>query len=44
MKLREETHNLKDYNPVGDLAQLAPGTFYLDRVDEKYRRAYALSS
>ncbi|KAI8871411.1 hydroxymethylglutaryl-CoA synthase [Ramicandelaber brevisporus] len=41
MKLREETHQLKEYDPVGDVSVLAPGTFYLTKVDSKFRRSYA---
>ena len=40
MKLREETHHLAPYKPVGDPTQLFPGTFYLTGVDEKHRRSY----
>ena len=41
MKLREETHNLKNYSPQGNVNLLASGTFYLSKVDDKYRRSYA---
>ena len=41
MKLREETHHLAPYTPVGDLGDLWPGTYYLTGVDEKHRRVYA---
>ena len=40
MKLREETHHLAPYQPVGDPSQLFPGTYYLTKVDEKHRRSY----
>ncbi|KAG0299411.1 hypothetical protein BGZ98_010078 [Dissophora globulifera] len=40
LKLREETALLKDYNPVGDVSTLAKGTYYLERIDEKFRRTY----
>ena len=40
MKLCEETHHLAPYKPVGDPAQLFPGTYYLTGVDEKHRRSY----
>lgn len=40
MKLREETHHLAPYKPVGDPTQLFPGTYYLTGVDEKHRRSY----
>ena len=40
MKLREETHHLAPYLPVGDLEGLWPGTYYLTSVDDKHRRMY----
>ncbi|KAF9434655.1 hypothetical protein BGZ76_007658 [Entomortierella beljakovae] len=40
LKLREETALLKDYNPIGDISTLAKGTYYLERIDEKFRRKY----
>ncbi|KAJ6655465.1 hypothetical protein lerEdw1_005166 [Lerista edwardsae] len=41
MKLREETHNLVDHTPHGSKDDLFPGTWYVERVDEKNRRKYA---
>uniref|UniRef100_A0A8C0B464 Hydroxymethylglutaryl-CoA synthase n=1 Tax=Buteo japonicus TaxID=224669 RepID=A0A8C0B464_9AVES len=41
MKQREETHHLADHAPHGSQADLFPGTWYLTRVDAKYRREYA---
>uniref|UniRef100_A0A8C5IJZ5 Hydroxymethylglutaryl-CoA synthase n=1 Tax=Junco hyemalis TaxID=40217 RepID=A0A8C5IJZ5_JUNHY len=41
MKRREETHHLADHAPHGSQADLFPGTWYLTRVDSKYRREYA---
>jgi hydroxymethylglutaryl-CoA synthase len=42
MQLREKTHHVKEYTPIGSLSDenLFPGTFYLDHVDDKYRRSY----
>ncbi|KAG0000877.1 Hydroxymethylglutaryl-CoA synthase, cytoplasmic [Entomortierella chlamydospora] len=40
LKLREETALLKDYNPVGDISTLVKGTYFLKRIDEKFRRTY----
>lgn len=40
MKLREKTHHLAPYQPVGDPGQLFPGTYYLTAVDDKHRRSY----
>lgn len=44
MALREETHNLKDYKPVGKVEKLLPGTYYLANVDSKFRREYGFKS
>ncbi|XP_030062547.1 hydroxymethylglutaryl-CoA synthase, mitochondrial [Microcaecilia unicolor] len=41
MKLKEETHHLMNYVPQGAVEDLFPGTWYLDKIDEKYRRVYA---
>ncbi|KAL8177973.1 UNVERIFIED_CONTAM: Hydroxymethylglutaryl-CoA synthase, mitochondrial [Gekko kuhli] len=41
MKIREETHHLVDHTPHGSSSDLFPGTWYLERVDEKNRRKYA---
>ncbi|NWT05335.1 HMCS2 protein, partial [Mionectes macconnelli] len=41
MKRREETHHLADHAPHGSQADLFPGTWYLTRVDSKFRREYA---
>ncbi|KAJ3270261.1 hypothetical protein HDV01_000427 [Terramyces sp. JEL0728] len=41
LQLREKTHNVKDYVPLGGKG-LFPGTFYLEKVDEKFRRTYSL--
>nr|XP_026249381.1 hydroxymethylglutaryl-CoA synthase, cytoplasmic [Urocitellus parryii] len=41
MKLREDTHHLANYIPQCSIDSLFEGTWYLVRVDEKYRRTYA---
>jgi len=41
MRLREETAILKDYTPVGDISIMAKGTYYLQHIDDKFRRTYA---
>ena len=40
MKLVEDTHKLAPYQPIGTVKNLFPATWYLDTVDEKYRRKY----
>ena len=44
MKLREETHHLAPYTPVGSVNDLFPGTWYLTDIDDKHRRKYAFKS
>jgi hydroxymethylglutaryl-CoA synthase len=41
MKLREANHNAAAYQPKGELENLWPGSYYLTKIDEKYRRFYA---
>ncbi|XP_073212379.1 hydroxymethylglutaryl-CoA synthase, mitochondrial isoform X5 [Lepidochelys kempii] len=41
MKQREETHHLVNHTPQGSKDDLFPGTWYLERVDDKHRRQYA---
>ncbi|KAJ8059829.1 hypothetical protein OCU04_011459 [Sclerotinia nivalis] len=39
---RKNAYGSKDFKPVGDVASLAPGTYYLESVDDVYRRTYAI--
>lgn len=38
--LREKAHLQKDFAPLGSVDHLAEGTYYLDKVDDKFRRTY----
>ncbi|CAN3501295.1 hydroxymethylglutaryl-CoA synthase [Diutina catenulata] len=38
--LREKAHLQKDFAPSGSVDHLAEGTYYLDKVDDKFRRTY----
>ncbi|WVQ79797.1 hydroxymethylglutaryl-CoA synthase [Cryptococcus sp. DSM 104549] len=40
LKLREENHNAVKYTPQGTLDNIWPGAYYLEGVDELYRRTY----
>ncbi|PIA16518.1 hydroxymethylglutaryl-CoA synthase [Coemansia reversa NRRL 1564] len=40
MELREKTHNAQEYEPTGNINELQPGTYYLQKIDSKWRRAY----
>ncbi|XP_039340469.1 hydroxymethylglutaryl-CoA synthase, mitochondrial isoform X2 [Mauremys reevesii] len=41
MKQREKSHHLVNHTPQGSKDDLFPGTWYLERVDDKHRRQYA---
>ncbi|KAI9021750.1 putative 3-hydroxy-3-methylglutaryl coenzyme A synthase [Phycomyces nitens] len=40
MQIRENTHNACNYNPTGSLEHIAPGAYYVDKIDDKWRRFY----
>ncbi|KAJ7781976.1 hydroxymethylglutaryl-coenzyme A synthase N terminal-domain-containing protein [Mycena maculata] len=40
LDLREKNHNAVSYTPEGSVDNIWPGAYYLDSVDEKYRRKY----
>lgn len=37
-----KAYGSESYKPVGDVATLAPGTYYLESIDEVYRRTYSI--
>ncbi|KAI5298836.1 Hydroxymethylglutaryl-CoA synthase-like protein AKT4-1, partial [Ascosphaera atra] len=41
-KLREEAHLKKDFTPKGDASTITPGTYYLTKIDDMFRREYAV--
>lgn len=41
IQLREKLHGAKDYTPKDSPSNLPPGSFYLTKIDGKFRRAYA---
>lgn len=45
MQLREATHNVKSYTPSASRGEenLFEGTWFLEGVDDKFRRSYARS-
>ncbi|KAI1846016.1 hypothetical protein JX266_007825 [Neoarthrinium moseri] len=40
--LRHQAHLQKDYTPKGDVSTIAPGTYYLEKVDAMFKRTYAI--
>ncbi|KAM5469162.1 3-hydroxy-3-methylglutaryl coenzyme A synthase [Microsporum audouinii] len=41
-RLREKAYQQQNYTPQGSIETLAPGTYYLDKVDEVFRRTYEI--
>lgn len=41
LELREKRHGINNYEPTDSIDNLFPGTYYLTKVDDKYRRFYA---
>ncbi|KAH8170866.1 hydroxymethylglutaryl-CoA synthase [Sarocladium implicatum] len=42
--LRKQAHLQKDYTPKGDVSTIAPGTYYLEKVDGMFKREYAIKA
>ncbi|EFY97797.2 hydroxymethylglutaryl-CoA synthase [Metarhizium robertsii ARSEF 23] len=40
--LREKAYGAKDFVPVGDISNFAADTYYLEGIDEMFRRTYAI--
>ncbi|KAF7309927.1 3-hydroxy-3-methylglutaryl coenzyme A synthase [Mycena indigotica] len=40
LDLREKNHNAVGFTPEGSVDNIWPGAYYLDHVDDKYRRKY----
>lgn len=38
--MRSEAYGSKGYKPMGPIDSLASGTFYVESVDDVYRRVY----
>jgi len=42
--LRKQAHLQKDFSPKGDPATITPGTYYLDKVDDMFKREYSVKA
>ncbi|CAH0056459.1 unnamed protein product [Clonostachys solani] len=42
--LRKQAHLQKDYTPKGDESTIIPGTYYLTKVDDMFKREYAVKA
>jgi hydroxymethylglutaryl-CoA synthase len=41
-ELRKKAHLQKDYTPQGEVSTIAPGTYYLTKVDDMFKRTYEI--
>ena len=42
MNLREKVHNARGYQPKSDLEGLFKDSYYLENIDDKFRRSYGI--
>jgi hydroxymethylglutaryl-CoA synthase len=42
--LRHDAHLQKDFVPKGDSSTIAPSTYFLEKVDDKFRREYSIKA
>jgi Hydroxymethylglutaryl-coenzyme A synthase C terminal. len=43
-ELRHKAHLKKNFTPEGDVSTIAPGTYYLEYIDDMFRRKYAVKA
>ncbi|KAI2784335.1 hydroxymethylglutaryl-CoA synthase [Daldinia loculata] len=43
-ELRHKAHLQKNYTPQGDVSTLASGTYYLEKVDDMFKRTYSIKA
>lgn len=42
--LRKKAHLQKNFTPAGDASTIAPGTYYLEKVDDMFKREYSIKA
>ncbi|OHE90937.1 hydroxymethylglutaryl-CoA synthase [Colletotrichum orchidophilum] len=42
--LRHQAHLQKDFTPKGDASTITPGTYYLEKVNDKFQRSYSIKA
>ena len=42
--LREHAHLKKDFTPTGNPDTIVPGTYYLTKVDDMFKREYEIKA
>lgn len=43
-ELRKKAHLQKSFTPTGSAETIAPGVYYLESVDDMFRRKYAIKA
>lgn len=43
-ELRHQAHLTKDYTPKGDPSTIIPATYYLENVDDMFKREYKVKA
>ncbi len=42
--LRHKAHLQKDYKPEGDVSKIASGVYYLENIDDMFKRYYSIKA
>ncbi|ROW06632.1 hypothetical protein VPNG_06705 [Cytospora leucostoma] len=42
--LRKKAHLQKNYKPEGDVSTIIPGTYYLENIDDMFKRTYSIKA
>lgn len=42
--LRKQAHLQKSFKPAGEVSTIAPGTYYLEEVDDMFKRKYSVKA
>lgn len=42
--LRKKAHLQKNYTPEGDVSTIEPGTYYLEKIDDMFKRFYSVKA
>jgi hydroxymethylglutaryl-CoA synthase len=43
-ELRKKAHLQKDYKPLGDASTITSGTYYLENIDDMFKRFYSIQA
>lgn len=43
-EMRKKAHLQKNFKPVGDASTIIPGTYYLEEVDDMFKRKYSVKA